>query len=189
MKQAVLLVTSFLILACSTGLAETFSGTYQKSANLNFIRLHSGANHLLKPGTALISKDFEKLSPGDLLVVYGMLKENEILVRSIERVGLQSLLGYWGTTDFPLKSYSFDNFQQLIIHNDPFFTQFFHSSASFNYYVTPWFGDQWNIHMTSEGMQNYSGKFAIHPKHLEIRFEEPRTGKVIYRAKLKKLSH
>ena len=132
--------------------------------------------------------DLLRIRSGDFLVAQGVINNDTFLLKSIEMVGLRKLIGLWGTSDRIPKVFSFLDFNNLTIHNDSFFSQNpSQENRTFDYSVSPSFGESWTIFL-SQDRANFSGTLVFHESQLKLNIVDKRTGNVVHKLKLKRLS-
>lgn len=134
----------FCLLSFSTGLAGTVSGLLiQAPDRLYFIPGAGGARYVVRATRTETLESLKKLKNLDFFQGQGELTDRELLLDSIDFVGLHRLLGAWASNDGLM---NFHDYSQVTIYHS-----FIDSNAqklSLQYSIAPSSGKDWRIFFT-----------------------------------------
>ena len=188
------LITMTLFSLVNISQAAPFSGKFFRDDRwAPKIQFFDGSELGLKSENKAVQRDLLRLQPGDLLAGQGTKQPLDLLLRSIELVGLSNLVGLWGTNGPDHRYFEFLDFRKLSIYRDDFFgknlqTLSGSSTYWFEYVITPSYSNTWTIYISNTSGE-FSGNLVLHNGQLRISIINAKTGNVVHRVKLHRLSN
>lgn len=183
MKLISILVTVFASLST---LAISYEGSVVKTAsNIKLIDSTSHVSFKLRSNNDFINQHINKLKTGDYLSVDGIKisSENSIDIKSINYVGLKSLLGIWFSDDDTC--YIFNSHTSFSISKIVNGTCLTPRSMHYTYLINPGF-NTW-VMLISGQYSSYLGEVTIkNSKSAQIQLYDSETGDILKSLNLKK---
>ncbi|NQZ00657.1 MAG: hypothetical protein HRT45_08315 [Bdellovibrionales bacterium] len=136
-----------LSLYAGSSFAETFSGLIKRT-QYRVELLTPNKRFLLFAANSLVANDLDKLQTGDYLQGFGSVGVNHISVKSVDLVGLRSLIGSWQAKD--QTRIRITNFRQMqVFLPSRTLPASYDPPVEIEYAITPQDGSLWSILMNT----------------------------------------
>lgn len=161
---------------------ESFSGFILTQGQHRILKTET-SQYSLSGSTTEINNQIAKLNDNDFISGVGEPKTNNLILQSIDFIGLNQFLGFWIS---PMGILQVKDFSRLNIYvpNRPI--PIGAPKTSLNYSITPGQGNSWVLFLSDESQIYYSNLFMSDSKAL-IRFYNTQTGAFIKEVTMSKL--
>jgi hypothetical protein len=170
----------FLALAAGSAHADALRGFVQKKAGVRILVVQnddgSQSQLQISTSTTQVQADINKLKSGDFLVARGSVANLTVQIDAIESLGLQALVGSWGTTTTDI--YEFQDFTHLNLYASNADHSQIVKTNEFQYSVAPDQGSRYSIFMSNTGGSVTVGSIEFKKRHLVLNTIDPTNGKV-----------
>ena len=173
----------FLVLFSTQAIARPISGFVSvEGSQTYFIEHGTTPKYAIKPNKLEVIESLKKLGSFDFFQGQGELINGELLLDSIDFVGLRSLIGLWSVDRQSL--FDFQDFQKVIIYKS--FFNLMTPRAQLHYSIAPSAGTDWKIFFTDENSVILAS-LILSNDHATLRFYDLENGEVYKKVELTKI--
>lgn len=178
-----LIAALLLSLISCHALARPISGFVSiENGQHYFIEHGTTVKFAIRPGKTEVVESLKKLSSFDFFQGQGEFTKSELVLDSIDFVGLRSLIGLWSEGRQSL--FDFQDFQKVVIYQPVF--KLMTPRAQLHYSIAPSAGSDWKIFFTDENSVILAS-LILSEARATLRFYNLDTGDVFKKVELTKI--